>query len=279
LNQKLGELYTLERLSSGDSPVHRLHPGVKILTTLLFIVLVVSFDRYALGRLAPFLFYPSILIALGDLPPGLLIRRTGAALPFCLFAGISNCIIERNTAFALGNLPLSFGFLSLCTLLLRTFLCVAAVLILIATTPWSRLSTQLRRFHVPLILVTLLEMCYRYIAVLLGEVQSMYTAYKLRSCGMKGIAMAHMGSFVGRLFLRSADRAERVYAAMKCRGYNPAESGLYGKRIFSHEAGNSRLLSAENILFFVLVSLSCVLFRLFDLPALAGSLISRVVPL
>jgi hypothetical protein len=192
---------------------------------------------------------------------------------------------------------------------------VAAVLILIATTPWPKLSVQLRCFHVPPILVTLLEMSYRYIAVLLGEVQSMYTAYKLRSCGMKGIAMAHMGSFVGRLFLRSADRADRVYAAMKCRGYNPVssrtllsegeelwssegsalpvssaelrssegsalpdESGLHGERFFSYKS-NSRPFSLENILFFVLVSLSCVLFRLFDLPALVGLVISRVLSL
>jgi cobalt/nickel transport system permease protein len=121
-------------------------------------------------------------------------------------------------------------------------------------------------------------MSYRYIAVLLGEVQSMSAAYKLRSCGMKGIAMAHMGSFVGRLFLRSAGRADRVYAAMKCRGYNPVCSRTLLSEGEGRRGSEGSALLA-NILFFALVSLSSVLFRLFDLPALAGLLISRVLSL
>ncbi len=62
----------------------------------------------------------------------------------------------------------------------------------------------------PDIFVTLFEMTYRYIAVLMGEASSMYTAYMLRSTERKGLQMRHMGSFVGQLFIRSYDRAERV---------------------------------------------------------------------
>jgi cobalt/nickel transport system permease protein len=266
--RKVRELSSLEQLAAGKTLVHRLHPGVKILVTAVFMVTVISFDRYSLGRMVPFLFYPSILIALGELPPALLLRRTSLALPFCLFAGISNCIFERNILFTLGPLGLSAGFLSLATLLLRTLLCVAAVLILIAATPWAELSAQLRRFHIPAIFVTLLEICYRYIALVLTETASMYTAYKLRSGGMKGVAMGHMGSFVGCLFLRSAGRAERVYAAMKCRGYS-----------MESFPPPVRPLSRGDGLFFVLVCSLCIVFRLADIPAMAGVWITGVLPL
>jgi cobalt/nickel transport system permease protein len=230
----------------------------------VFIAVVISFDRHNLGRLCPFLFYPCIIIALGELPPALFVKRTLLALPFCLFAGLSNLILERGVAFSLGKLPVSFGFVSFWTLILRTLLCVAAVLILIATTPWMMLSAQLRRFHVPAIFVTLLEVCYRYIVVLVSESESLYTAYKLRSVNVKGVAMAHMGSFAGYLFLRSAARAERVYAAMKCRGYSLKTPPV-----------STMPLKAADVVFLLIVAGSCALVRLVNVPAFAGRLIGR----
>jgi energy-coupling factor transporter transmembrane protein EcfT len=133
------ELSTPERLSAGNSVVHRLHPAVMSAAAAIFLIMAAFFDRRALG--------------------------------------------------------VSSGFLSLCTLLLRAFLCAAAVQILIAATPRPKISLQFRRFHVPGVFMTVLEMCYRY------------TAYRLRSCGAKGIALTHAGSFAGSLFLRSAGRA------------------------------------------------------------------------
>ena len=51
----------------------------------------------------------------------------------------------------------------------------------------------------------------------------MHTAYTLRTDNQKGIKMRDMGSFLGQLLLRSTDRAEQVYYAMKCRGFH----GMY----------------------------------------------------
>jgi cobalt/nickel transport system permease protein len=266
---KIGEIFTLEDLSGGNSVIHRLHPGVKILCASVFVITVLSFDRYALRPLLPFLFYPSVLIALGDLPPALLLRRASLALPFCLFTGISNCVFEREAAFYLGSLAVSFGFLSLCTLLLRALLCASAALILIATIPWPELTAQCRRFHVPGIFISVLELCCRYIAVLFSEARSMYTAYCLRNRRAKGIALAHAGSFVGCLFLRGADRAERIYAAMKCRGYDREQN----------KAGNVRPLRSADILFLAAAVSLCVLFRFLDIPALLGRFIGGVLPL
>jgi cobalt/nickel transport system permease protein len=253
------ELYALELLAGKNTAVHRLHPGVKVLSCVVFMGAVISFDRYSLGRLCPFLFYPCVLIALGELPPALLLKRTLLALPFCLFAGFSNLAFERGVAFSIGKLSVTFGFLSFWALILRTLLCVAAVLILVATTPWTALAAQLRRFRVPAIFVTLLELCYRYIGVLAAESDSMYTAYRLRSAGIKGVAMSHMGSFVGHLFLRSVARAERVYAAMKCRGYSMKAPPVPASP-----------LKREDAVFLFAVAAFCALFRSADLPLLAG---------
>lgn len=83
-------------------------------------------------------------------------------------SGISNVIFDRTPVFVFGMISVSTGMVSFGTLMLRTLLCVSAVLILVGVTPFSQLTDQLRRIRVPEFLVTLLEMIYRYIGVL-GE--------------------------------------------------------------------------------------------------------------
>ena len=214
-------LRAFEQLAAQQTPIHRLHPLAKLLATAAFIVAVASFGRYSCLALAPYLFYPFILMALADLPYRILLTRLLVALPFCLFAGISNAILEQEAAITIGNITLSLGMLSLATILLKMYLCVMAALLLVATTPFAELSAQLRRMHVPAAFVLSFEMAYRYIGVLLEEAGSMRTAYALRSGTAKAIELGHMGPFVGQLLLRGLDRAERVYAAMCCRGYSP----------------------------------------------------------
>ena len=220
VSARVHELRALENLSAGRTVIHRLHPFAKLLTAFVFIVVVASFGRYDFARLAPYLFYPFVMMALAELPYRLLLLRMLIALPFCLFAGISNVIFDRAAAFTVGAVTVSLGMLSLVTILLKMYLCVMAALLLVATTPFTELTAQLRRFHTPAVFVIVFDMTFRYIGVLLEEVYSMTTAYKLRSGNKNALEMRHMGPFVGQLLLRGFDRAERVHAAMRCRGYS-----------------------------------------------------------
>ena len=220
ISARIRELRALENLAAGQTAIHRMHPFAKLASALTFIVIVASFGRYDFAPLAPYLFYPFVMMALAELPYKLLLSRVLIALPFCLFAGISNVIFEKTAAFSIGGVTISLGVLSLATILLKMYLCVMAALLLIATTPFTELTAQLRRLHVPMIFVTVFEMTFRYISVLLEEAHSMTIAYKLRSGNKKAIEMRNMGSFVGQILLRGFDRAERVHAAMRCRGYS-----------------------------------------------------------
>ena len=218
MKNKIYELYALESLSNGDTFVHKLHPTVKILTAAAFIVAVVSFDRCAFGRMAPFVIFPALLTALSETPFPMLFKRYLIAVPFCLFAGISNIIFDRTAAFTLFDFTVTNGAVSFFVILLRAYLCVASVLLLVASTRFSDLTDSMRRLKIPAIFVTLFEMTYRYIGVLLDEAFSMYAAYALRGAGGKGVRAKDAGTFAGQLLLRSFGRAERVYDAMRCRG-------------------------------------------------------------
>jgi len=234
LAARVNELYRLESLSDGDTAFHRFHAAPKLIVTFVYIAVVVSFHRADITGVVPYFLYPTLVMAIAEVPYGMLLRRFLIALPFCAFAGATNALLDRQTAFVLElgarDIAVSFGVLSLITIVLRTYLCVMAVFLLIATTPFATLTRQLRRMRVPGIFILLIEMIYRYIGVLIGEAATMSLAYSLRSVRKKNLEMRHMGSFVGQLALRSFDRGERVYAAMMCRGYGQEGLLLYNNQ-------------------------------------------------
>jgi cobalt/nickel transport system permease protein len=251
------ELYALERLSNGKSCIHKLHPTAKLSVTMCFLVTVASFDRYSFGRLIPYIFYPTLLMALSETPYSMLLKRFLFALPFCLLAGISNIIFDRTPAFSICAVAVGYGTISLFTLLFKTYLCVMAVLLLVSVTPLAGITAAMRRLKFPGVFVVVFEMTYRYVGVLFAEAYSMHTAYTLRSAGVKGIAIRDMGSFVGQLLLRSIDRADRVHNAMICRGY--------AMRAIRQGGGG---VKRQDILFCAVVCLLCVTLRVIDTSAL-----------
>lgn len=261
LSSKIREVYSLEQLSSGNTLIHKLNPLCKIIGTLLFIIFVVSFPPYEVSAIVPYVLYIVFIMIIGDIPFGLMLKRTAIAMPFCLFAGLSNLIFNTTPAFTIGGFTASYGLLSFCSIMIRTPLCVSAVLIMVATTPVTEIANQLRRVRIPNIFVSLFEMTYRYISTILTEADNMFTAYSLRSGGKKAIDLKDMGSFVGQLLIRSADRAERVYSAMKCRGY--------GKINFNAEKNKFR---KKDIVFLSVVTLCCLVFRLVNIPQFLGGL-------
>ena len=213
-------MYALELLSSGDTCIHRVHPLAKLLASAVFIVTVVSFGKYDVARLAPYFFYPMLLMALSGTPHSMLYKRLLLALPFCLFIGISNVALDRATAFNIGGVAVSYGAVSLVSLLCKAYLCVMAALLLISVTRLRCLANELARLGVPNVLIVMLEVTYRYIGILINEAHSMHMAYSLRAPRKRGVAFGDMGPFIGQLLLKSFDRADRIYNAMKCRGYS-----------------------------------------------------------
>ncbi|MGI5874911.1 MAG: cobalt ECF transporter T component CbiQ [Bacillota bacterium] len=250
-------LSSLEELAAADSALHRAHPGVKIAVTFIYLICVLSIQRHQLSPLIPLFFYPAVMIPAADIPFAAIFKRTAVALPFSLFAGISNIVFERDIALYLFHIPVTYGIISFTTLMIKTFLCVSAVLILIATTPSFALFSQLRRFHIPQLLVMTVMLTYRYIFLLLDEAANMTLAYHLRAPNQKGVQMKDMGSFLGQLILRCFDRSERVYAAMECRGFD----GEY-------RAGGQRKTDGASLAAGAAVIAVVLALRFFSLPRL-----------
>lgn len=247
-------MLALEEMASGNSWIHRLHPLAKLWVTAVYVVAVVSVGRLDYAALSFFFFYPALLIPLAGVPAGALVRRMLPALPLVMLAGLSNVFLEPSVFLVVGAFRVSRGFVSLVVLLEKAALTVLAVLILMATTNAARLFSGLRAVGVPKVLLNVLMLSARFLTLLSGEAGRMTRAYRLRANSSAGIRMGNMGSFVGQLLLRSIDRAERVYKAMKLRGY----SGEY-------PVSDAGRLNAASAAYAVGVSAAILLFRFFTL--------------
>ena len=106
------DLGSLDALAYRDSNIHRLDPRAKLVTTLVFIITVVSFDKYSIAALIPFLLYPATLLVRADLPAGPILKKLLIALPFALFIGIFNPFFDRQIILQIGSLELSGGWIS-----------------------------------------------------------------------------------------------------------------------------------------------------------------------
>ena len=67
---------------------------------------------------------------------------------------------------------------------------------------------------------TQLLLLYRYIFVLGEEALRMTRARSLRSFGRRGMGLRVYAQMLGQLLLRTYARAQRVYLAMLCRGFD-----------------------------------------------------------
>lgn len=219
MTDALFEVHELEEMAARKLEINRVHPLVKLMVTLVFMVTVVSFQKYDLPGLVPFLLYPFVVLKLADIKMAACFRKIRGILPLILFLGIFNPLLDRAAYFYIGAIPVSGGVISMITLFLKGVCCLTASFLLIATTGIEGICHALRLLHVPNILVTQFLLTYRYITVLMAEANSVYQAYSLRAPGEKGVKYKIWGSLLGQLLLRSIDRAGNLYESMLLRGF------------------------------------------------------------
>jgi len=255
----------MDIMASSDTSLHGLDPRAKLITTLLFIVAVVSFDRYTILALIPFFIYPIVLISAGGLPVGYLLKKILWVSPFAVLVGIFNPIMDREIIYHIGSIGISGGWISFFSILLRFLLTLSAALILIALTGFNAVCQALTRLGMPRPFVVQLLFFYRYIFVLVDEAERMEMARSLRSFNSRSTNFRTFISIIGHLLLRSLDRAERIYLAMRSRGFD----------------GNIRMIKTINLrwkdlAFMAGWAILFIGFRMNNIPMRLGDIIMEV---
>ncbi len=264
MEKALSELGQMDELAVRESPVHDLNAGAKLLSTVVYILIVMSFDKYDLSGLVPMVLWPVLLFQMSGIPVRTCFYKLRIVLPLVMAVGLFNPLFDRDIMLRIGTIGVSGGTISMITLMLKGVFCLMASFLLVATTPFDSICAALSRIHVPGILVTLLLLTYRYVGVMTEELAVMTDAYHLRAPGQKGIHISAWGSFLGQLLLRSMDRAQELYSSMLLRGFH--QHFHYAPvRPFKSRDAVFLLLS---IAFFILV-------RYFDISQLVGQMLMR----
>jgi cobalt/nickel transport system permease protein len=214
------EIGRMDELGRMDTPAHRLDARSKAVVTLVFIGLVMSFSRYEISALVPFLLYPVALAGIGRIPARHILKKMLVAAPFAVLIGLANPLLDRQPIATLGSLTLTGGWVSFASILLRFVLTVGAALVLVACTGMHRLGAGLEQLGVPRVFVMQLLFLYRYLFVVSDEAARIMRGVELRANGVVSLRLRVYGSLVGQLLLRSMDRADRVYRAMVARGFD-----------------------------------------------------------
>jgi cobalt/nickel transport system permease protein len=213
------EVGRMDELGRQDTPAHRIDARAKAVTTILFIVFVMSFSRYEVSALTPFFLYPLVLMSLGRIPAEFLFRKILVAAPVAVVIGMFNPFFDREPVAWIGSLAISGGWISFTSILLRFVLTVAAALVLVACTGMNRLCAGLERMGLPRVFAVQLLFLYRYLFVVGAEGARMLRSMELRSAGSANLGLRIYGSLVGHLLIRSMARADRIYRSMVARGF------------------------------------------------------------
>ncbi len=254
----------LDTLSYKNTPVHRLDPRVKILVSFIFIFFVVSFPKYEVAGLMPFFIYPVFLLAVGDIPLKAIVKKVLFVSPFAIFVGIFNPLLDTGVILTPLGIPISGGWISFFSIIIKFILTVSTALLLIAVTSFPGICEGLERLKLPRLLVIQLLFLYRYLFVLLEETLRIVRAREARSFGQKGKGIKTFIRLISILLLRTVERSEKIYQAMLSRGFRGEISVLKKYR-----------LKPQDILFTVTAVTTFYILRNYDIVSFIGETLRR----
>lgn len=227
--------HSLDPYRPRASVVHALDPRVKFGLTLAFIVTTALTPP---GAWPVYIVLFALALAaemLSELGVGYVLKRALLALPFAL-AALPVLFTTAGTPLLILAAPVALtltleGVARFASIAVKSWLSVQMAVILVGSTPFPDLLLAMRALKIPRLLAAIVGLMWRYLFVLADEALRLLRARESRSAAPRNgrgrrvggslVWRARVaGGMVGNLFLRSFDRADRIYAAMLSRGYD-----------------------------------------------------------
>lgn len=200
----------LDHYSYIDSPVHRLHASTKMALAgvLLLFCLVFPLGWVTLQTLI--ILFLLITALIGRIPLLTLIERLGWVWLVILLWSLTRFLHPGGWYAALST----FVWLS------QSLVIIA---LLLSTTRFMDLVQVVAQLGMPQVVVTAVDLTYRFMYVLSDESQRIRRARLSRTLRPEPTGKAGLWrlqpAVIARLFVRSADRARRIHSAMTARGW------------------------------------------------------------
>ncbi|MGC8494238.1 MAG: cobalt ECF transporter T component CbiQ [Syntrophobacteraceae bacterium] len=232
------ELYS-ETLASRRGLLQDLDPRAKLVSILLLIGTAGLFHHiFPLVIFNLWLFW---LAKSSRVPLGIFVKRVWIVVPLftavLVFPALFNIVRPGTPLVVLFHLsgPVKLGYFTIpaevaitrqgtasaALLLLRVGASVSLAVLLTLTTRWNALLKALGALRIPSVFLSVLEMTYRYIFLLLGASSDMFLARRSRFVGRAAPREERkfVTSAMGNLWCKTAALSEEVHGAMVSRGY------------------------------------------------------------
>jgi cobalt/nickel transport system permease protein len=214
----------IDRYSKLESPVHERDARAKTIALFAIIIACVTTPPQAWFAFCIYAGMVVIIATASHVPFKYLLTRALVVVPFILVVAVFVPFMHTAgpTVAHWGWLTVSRnGLIILWNVAVKSLISVSCLILLTSTTPFTELMRGFERLHVPAFFTTVTSFMYRYIFIIVDEAERMKRARDSRN--YKGRWIWHVkviGYMIASLFLRSQERAERVYNAMCARGFD-----------------------------------------------------------
>ncbi|NJP06462.1 MAG: cobalt ECF transporter T component CbiQ [Chloroflexaceae bacterium] len=208
-----------------NSPIHRWELRSKCVG--LFVLLFTFASLQNLALLLPMLLVSTSLYMMTGLPGAFIASRLRYPGTFLLvIVVLAPFLVGQQVLIAFGPLSLHREGLSLTVLIAARFIAIITVaVVLFGTAPFVQTIKALRALGLPATLTDMTLFAYRYVYELETHLTTMQQAMHLRGFVWQRFNQRNLrllAALMGSLLIRSYEQAERVYQAMRLRGYGHA---------------------------------------------------------
>ncbi len=211
-----------EPFAHGNSVIHRIDPRFKIVAACALSIATAISYRF------PTLFFALglalLLVATSRLHMGAVLKKLAVVFSFLVLLWLVLPLTFEGEVFTrIGPLKITRpGLILSAQITLKSVSIVMMFIALVATAGFVTIGHAMDRLGIPGKIVHLLLMSYRYIFVIEQEYQRLSRAAKIRGFvpGTNLHTYRTYAYLVGMIFVRAAERADQVYRAMRCRGFN-----------------------------------------------------------
>jgi len=209
---------------AGDphSRIHRLDPRAKLIGLAGVTLVAVTTPLEAWPAYVACAATLIVVAALARIHPRTVWTRVRVVLPLVLFVAVFVPFVRQGDPVDLGPVTVSEqGLATFATVSAKAILGTCSAVLLGATTSFPDVLHALERLRAPRLLILIAAFMYRYLFVIVDEVQRMRAALAARGYAPRhALQAAAIGRVATALFLRTYERAERVHLAMLSRGWS-----------------------------------------------------------
>ena len=209
ISKAISNIRKIDELGDKYTMIHKIDSSIKIIVTIIYVIKVLSIKQFIISDITSIVLYPLILFKFGKVPVKFILKKVLFILPIIFGISIINLIID-------------FSYSEIYFSVLLIFKCIFTLigaLLLMVTTGINNLAFGLEKLKIPNMLIMQILMLHRYIILMMEECYRVKSAYELRTLGEKSMTMKDYGRIIGQMLLKTIDRSEKVYEAMKLRGF------------------------------------------------------------